>query len=291
MKFSKLVFTIMALVTLFSAVVYAATNETQKAEKGQNLNWIKGPNKASIGSMAEITLEPGYVALNGSDTRMLLESMHNLTSGKELALVGKTTADKNDMEYFAVYTFDDVGYVKDDEKSKLDADAMLKQIKENNIKGNEEKKKRGWETMTVVGWSIPPRYNSETHNLEWATKLKTEKGEEVVNFNTKYLGRHGVMKVILVCQPAKLDSTISDFQKAMKKYAFVKGNSYAEFTQGDKIAKYGLSALVVGGAAAVAAKSGFLKYGFKLIIAAAVAVAAFARKIYDKLRTFFGKSK
>jgi uncharacterized membrane-anchored protein len=221
---------VMALILLSFSYGYSAEDPQTLIGK---LNWIKGPNTANIGSMAQIQLSNGYMALDGGDTRKLLESMQNLTSGDELALVGK-----DDLDYFAVYSFDNIGYVKDDEKSSIDAEALLAQLKKNNEAANEEKRKKGWKTMTVAGWAIPPRYNSQTHNLEWAVRFKSEEGHDVVNFNTKYLGRHGVMRVILVCDPLKLDSTITDFQNVMSKYEFVKGNSYAEFTQGDKVAKY-----------------------------------------------------
>jgi uncharacterized membrane-anchored protein len=272
---------LMAMVFVLSGVSTGFSAEDPSSIVGK-LNWIKGPNKASIGPMAEITLARGFVALDGSDTRRLLEAMQNLTSGEELALVGT-----EDLNYFAVYAFDDIGYVKDDEKSSIDADAILAQIKKNNIAANEEKKKKGWQTMDVVGWAFPPRYNSQTHNLEWAVKFKADDGQEVVNYNTKYLGRRGVMRVILVCDPAKLEPTINEFQNVMTTFSFIKGNSYSEFTQGDKVAKYGLSALIVGGAAAAAAKSGLFKYLGKFIFAVGIAVIAFAKSIFEKLTGLF----
>jgi uncharacterized membrane-anchored protein len=44
----------------------------------------------------------------------------------------------------------------------------------------------------------------------------------------------------------------------LKGFAYSQGHKYSEWKSGDKIAKYGLSALVVGGAVGVAAKLGFL---------------------------------
>jgi len=272
---------LMAMVFALTGVSAGFSAEDPSSIVGQ-LNWTKGPNKASIGPMAEITLKSGYVAIDGNDTRRLLESMQNLTSGEELALVGT-----EDLDYFAVYAFDEIGYVKDDEKSSIDADAILAQIKKNNAEANEEKKKKGWQTMDVVGWAIPPQYNSQTHNLEWAVKFRADNGQDVVNYNTKYLGRRGVMRVILVCDPAKLEPTINEFQNVMADFRFTEGNSYSEFTQGDKVAKYGLSALIVGGAAAAAAKSGLFKYLGKFIFAAGIAVLAFAKSIFGKITSLF----
>ena len=66
--------------------------------------------------------------------------------------------------------------------------------------------------------------------------------------------------------------------------------------QGDKIAKYGLAALVVGGAAVGAAKLGLFawlavifKKGFKVIIVAVIAIAAAVKNFFARL--FGGRSK
>lgn len=276
----KLILNFFFVFTLFlSSSVFAVEDPTTIVGK---LNWVKGPSTANIGPMAQIKLRKGYVALNGSETRRLLESMQNLTSGEELALVGT-----EGLDYFAVYAFDNIGYVKDDEKSSIDADALLSQIKKNNLAANKKKKEKGWKTMDVVGWAIPPRYNSQTHNLEWAIRYVDDQGQEVVNYNTRYLGRLGVMKVVLVCDTDKLNSTINDFQNIMTDFNYVKGNSYSEFVQGDKIAKYGLGALIVGGAAAAAVKSGLWKYLGKMIFALGLGAVVFAKSIYQKVINVF----
>jgi len=68
----------------------------------------------------------------------------------------------------------------------------------------------------------------------------------VVNYNTRLLGRKGVMEVSLVVDPEKLSATMPAYQALLKDYDFKQGERYAEFRQGDKIAKYGLAALVTG---------------------------------------------
>ena len=77
--------------------------------------------------------------------------------------------------------------------------------------------------------------------------------------------------------------------KALSGYSYQSGNSYAEYRPGDKIAKYGLSALVIGGAAVGAAKLGlltwlivFLKKGWKLLVIGFAAVASFFRKLFTR---------
>jgi uncharacterized membrane-anchored protein len=83
---------------------------------------------------------------------------------------------------------------------------------------------------------------------------------------------------------------LPEFNALLAGYKYSTGETYAEYKPGDKIAKYGLGALVLGGAAVGAAKLGlfawlavFLKKGFKLIILAVVAIGAFFKKIVSKI--------
>ena len=114
--------------------------------------WQKGPSLAAIGEIAQIQVPEGYVFAGPNDTRLLMEAMQNPTSGTELGFIAPDTLD-----WFIVFEFDDIGYVKDDEKNSLDADAMLKSIKSGTERANEERKRRGWPLLTIVGWEQPPR--------------------------------------------------------------------------------------------------------------------------------------
>jgi uncharacterized membrane-anchored protein len=82
-----------------------------------------------------------------------------------------------------------------------------------------------------------------------------------------------------VADPDDLASAIADFKSTLTGFSYVPGQRYAEYKSGDKVAQYGLAALVTGGAAAIAVKTGFWKVivgaavaGWKFIAAGAVAV-------------------
>jgi uncharacterized membrane-anchored protein len=55
---------------------------------------------------------------------------------------------------------------------------------------------------------------------------------------------------------ASLDQDVKEFHAALSNLTFGSGQQYSEFRPGAKVAEYGLAALVVGGAAAVAVESG-----------------------------------
>src|SRR4029077_14977338 len=111
-----------------------------------------------------------------------------------------------------------------------------------------------------------PHYDTESNNLVWAIKGESE-NQAIVNHHTRRLGRGGVMSVGLVADPKILSKAITSFDDMMSKFQFIEGQKYSEFRSGDKIAEYGLTALVTGGAAAIAVKSGALKWLWKLGVA------------------------
>ena len=178
-----------------------------------------------------------------------------------------------DLRWFAVFAFDPDGYVRDDEK--IDPDAFLEILKKGNVEDNEERKRRGLETLVLEDWSVVPHYDVQTKRLEWGTRLRAQSGGLVVNYTIRLLGRSGVMRATLVSDPTSLDQDVREFKAALTGFDFNQGQKYFEFRDGDKVAEYGLSALIVGGAAATAMKSGGFK-AIKMLVFGAFAAAASA---------------
>jgi uncharacterized membrane-anchored protein len=268
--------------SLFSVVSACAL--AVSAFAAEKPDFLQGPAKAALGSIAEIQIPEGYQFTGAEGTKKLMEMLGNTVDGSELGFLAPTNSN-----WFVLFEFDDSGYVKDDDQDKLDADAILDSIRRGTELANKQRKKMGIPPVTVVGWEQAPKYNPETHNLEWCIRGESE-GEPVVNYNTRVLGRKGVMRVTVVGDPEEVKIALPDFKQLMAGYHFVSGQTYAEYKPGDKVAKYGLAALVVGGAAAGAAKLGlfaslavFLKKGWKLVVVAVVAVAAMFKKLFGRL--------
>lgn len=247
-------------------------------------NALQGPATAKLGNVAEIELPTGYEFFDGKTTRAILESSGEPTSGSELGLLHPTNA-----PWSVIFEFSNIGFVKDDEKDKLNADKLLAAIKAGNDEGNKERERNGNPPLLIVGWEQPPKYDPTTHNLTWAIRATSE-GRAILNYNTRLLGRKGVMEVVLVCDPDEFSETLLQFQGLLANHKFQTGESYAEYQPGDKIAKYGLGALILGGGAVAAAKLGllgpvilFFKKAWKLVIVALVAVAAMFKKVLNKI--------
>jgi len=244
------------------------------------LQWVKGPTSVEVAGNATLKVPEGYVFLDAKETTKFLTLTENLGSGKEV-LVGP-----EDLSWSAYLEFDDGGYVKDDEK--IDAPALLKSLKEANEEGNEERKRRGWASLTLTGWASPPAYNKETRRLEWATMLRTDQGD-TANFFTKVLGRRGNTSIVMASDPAGLAEAQKALAGVLDGFEYKPGERYAEWVPGDKVAEYGLAALVLGGAAAIATKKGlwavivgFLVKGWKLVAIAVAGAGAWLRKLTGK---------
>ena len=274
---STLLYILIVISCTCTIFIITSTAHGQDKNPLDKVKWQLGPSRANLGIIAEIILPDGFVFADANDTRYIMELFQNPPTGRELGFVAP-----NNLAWFTIFQFTETGYVKDDEKASLDADAILESIRKGTSASNEERKKRGWETITILGWQQVPHYDSNTNNLEWATRAQGESSGQVVNYNTRLLGRSGVMSVTLVCDPSILNQNIQDYKMILANYKYSKGNRYEEFVQGDKVAKYGLSALIVGGAAAAAAKTGVFKWLWKVLLGVAIGVGAFAKKIFGK---------
>lgn len=243
---------VIALIALLvPGIVQAQRDPVVIMQELQKLAWQRGPSEGVIGAKAKIRIPEGYAFLDEKNTRRFLELMGNPPRDNHYMIAPAN------LDWFAVFSFDPVGYVKDDEK--IDADKLLASLKEGDAPGNEERKRLGMPPIYTDGWHVPPHYDSSTKRLEWGMRLRDEKGGLHVNYTSRLLGRSGVMSAILVSSPQTLGEDMKAFNGALAGYDFVPGEKYAEFKAGDKIAEYGLAALVVGGAAAAAAKAGLFK--------------------------------
>jgi len=267
----------MAVIFLFAPIANGAETPSKEATKESPIDrvkWQKGPANGALGNLAQVKVPEKYIFAGAEDTKLLMEAMQNPVSGRELGFLAPEKA-----RWFVVFEYDDTGYIRDDEKGSLDATAMLESIKTGNEESNKERVKRGWPKLDITGWEQQPHYEEKTHNLEWAIRGESE-GKPVVNFNTRVLGRGGVMRVTLVTGPEELAATLPQYKAALMGFSYNSGHKYAEYRQGDKLATYGLSALVVGGATAAAVKSGAFKWLWKVGGLAVLASLGFMKKLF-----------
>jgi uncharacterized membrane-anchored protein len=207
--------------------------------------------------------------------------MENPITGQEAGTVAPAT---EDADWFVVFEWDPIGYVEDEEGTDLDPDGILKSIRDSTAAANQERQKRGWATMQILGWQEEPHYDSETHYLTWSI-IGESAGARNINRIVKLLGRRGVMTATLVCPPETLVVAAVESDQILAGYDFVLGSSYAEYMPGkDQLAQIGLSALIVGGAGAALIKTGLLARFWKVIVAALVAMGGGVARIFGSKR-------
>ena len=251
------------------------------------IEWEAGPTTAKLGNEAKVDVPENCRFADKKGTRKFMELTENPVSGGELGVLLCSGANPDDNLWFVVFTYDASGYVRDDEATTLDAEKILSSIREGTEAANRERKRRGWGTLTIQGWVREPYYDQATHNLTWSLRAADETGDAGVNHSVRLLGRGGVMHADLVTDPTQMDAAVAAFDTIVEGYRFVEGKTYAEWRDGDKVAAYGLTALVAGGAGAIAMKTGLIGKLWKLIVTAfvaawkviAVAVAAIGAKL------------
>ena len=272
------VITAVMAATLFSYGQSALSSETPEktmAQQLSELNWLMPGSVGRIADKAEFKTNDSYTFLGSADTDKFLVINGNPPPGNAYTVAPVKGS------WFGVLNFAAEGYVKDDEK--IDADELLSGLKEQNTLSNKERRQQGYPALTLEGWYFPPRYDTLDKRLEWATKFRNEQDQSIiVNVSTRILGRSGYTSAVLVTDPNTLDQDLLDFKNALKNFHYVGGEKYSEWKEGDKIAAYGLGALVLGGAAAAATSKG----GFKVI---GLAILAGLAAVWAGVKRFFGR--
>jgi uncharacterized membrane-anchored protein len=240
-----------------------------------------------LGNLAEIEVPEGYLFTEKAGAQKLLELTHNIPNGNEVgALVPE--GEEESEQWFVIFEFSETGYIKDDEKDELDADAILESIQEGTEKQNSVRREKGWPAFHVVGWEKAPYYDSRTNNLTWSIRGRDDVGIDSVNHSTRLLGRRGTMNVDLVVAPEQAAQAIPRVEQILTGFGYQQGHRYSDFISGDKVASYGLTALVAGGAGALAVKTGLLQKFWKVIVILLVAVGAALKRFFVRI---FGKSQ
>jgi len=283
------------IVIVVAAAASAAAQQEQAQPAGPppvEVAWVPGPATVDLGKEAEMKLGESYRFANGNDTRRLMQSWGNTVDNTEVGMVIPTAQGE---DWMVVFEYHDEGYVKDDDKDEIDADGILQGMKEGTEEANKRRKEMGVPGLHVVGWDEKPNYDPVTHNLVWAVRGRSDDGSEVVNYNMRLLGRGGYMSVTLIEDAAKFAAAKPKMKAVLDGFNYKPGRTYAEFRQGDKVAKYGLTALVAAGGGAVAAKLGLFgvlaKFFGKLGKAAVLLVLAAGAALKRLWSAITGRSK
>jgi uncharacterized membrane-anchored protein len=248
----------------------------------RSIDWKTGPCKGDLAGVATIEVPAGYKFVQTKDTGKFLELTQNLPNPNVAGVLLPA-----DERWFVVFEKNTEGYIKDDEKDKLDAGELLKAIQEGANTDNQERRKRGYPEITITGWEKEPFFDNDTKTLSWAYRYNAP-GEVGVNYQTRLLGRRGFMGVQMLTSPQELAGVLPEFKKVLSTFSFNAGEKYSEWREGDKVAAIGLGALIAGG---IAAKTGLLAKLGKGLIYIIVAIGAGIVALFRKIGSLFGGGK
>ncbi|NWK95930.1 DUF2167 domain-containing protein [Sphingobium lactosutens] len=191
---------------------------------------------------------------------------------------GKTFLDED--TWGAVITYDQSGYVKDDDVASTDFDALMTDMQSGEEERNKERADAGYPPVHLVGWAERPAYDRAHHSVVWARNLQFGSGGDgSLNYDVRLLGRFGVLSLNMISTMSHLPEVKAAASKFGASVTFDQGARYADFVPDvDKVAEYGISGLVAAGAGLLAAK----KLGFLALI------LAFGKKLLIPIILFFG---
>ncbi len=167
----------------------------------------------------------------------------------------------------------DLGYVDDKDAASIDYAELLTNMQADTLAGNEERKKEGYEPITLVGWASPPKYDFANKRLHWAKELQFgDSQNRTLNYDVRFLGREGVFVMSYIAQMHQLPQIEESLESVLGLASFTPGKRYTDFVPGaDTVAAVGIGGLIAGKAAAKAgliavALVALKKFGFLLLV-------------------------
>ena len=137
----------------------------------------------------------------------------------------------------------------------------------------------------------PPTYDAITHRLLWSLSSKpkgaTDTANAGINYNTYALGRDGYISLNLVTSLKSIERDKPVATNLLAALNFNEGKRYNDFNAStDKVAEYGLAALVAGVAAKklglLAMIGVFILKFWKIALLALVGLGALVPKIFKR---------
>jgi uncharacterized membrane-anchored protein len=271
----------------YSILSFAQDNSAQKIDSiEQTFTYERGSITLKNG-IGTITVPKGFKYLNAEQAERVLVDLwgnpktENITLG---LLLPENQGVLSQKGYVFNIQYDEIGYVEDKDADDIDYDELLTQIKEDTKEENIERKKEGYEPITIVGWASTPFYDKEKKILHWAKEIKFgSEAQNTLNYNIRILGRKGVLVLNAIAGTSELPLVQKDINKVIDIVSFNKGYTYAEFDSSiDNVAAWTIGGLVAG---KVLTKVGFFailaKFGKIIVITLIGLFGAFKNKIMN----------
>ena len=291
----KIAFATLALAFLTSAPAFAQNAPATEEERIEQLNaltWEIDPGDYALAnSSSTLSLGSDLAIVRNEDARRFNLLIQGVEAPAMEAYVEDTgTGVGIYFEYF------DEGYVTLDDWQDMDADGLLDSIRESTEAANEERAKVGMSPLVITGWIETPRLDAASNTAYWTIELE-EDGQSTVNAVALKLGRRGYEQITWVGMRADYEANPGLLATMIENHEYDTGFRYAEFTDGDMLAGFGIASLVAVTAGAntdfgkgiLVGLLLFLKKGWILLVAASIgAWAAIKKFFFGGKRRMFG---
>jgi uncharacterized membrane-anchored protein len=247
----------------------------------------RGLRTIALRDQATLKLPEGFGYLPTAEASKLMLAMGNDVGENFIGLIVPLGPE----DWMISVDYDPAGYIKDDDAKNWKSDELLQNLKDGTEAGNERRGKLGIPALEVTRWIEPPAYDSATQRLVWSIEAReknaTADAENTVNYNTYVLGRDGYISLDLITSATQIEAQKPIARTLLAAVSFSEGKRYADFNSStDKIAAYGLAALVGGLAAKklglLAVAGLFIAKFFKIILIAVFAGGATIRKFFTR---------
>lgn len=244
---------------------------------------VRGPNTVQLKDQAQLALPAGYGFVPPKEGAAVMDMLGNQTDERFLGLIFPESEESN---WFVTVDYEPSGYIEDDDAKEWDADELLQSLKDGTEAANEHRREIGVAEIQVTRWVEKPAYDAQTHRLVWSAEARDKSGQDadpVVNYNTYVLGREGYVSLNLITNSASVEADKPAAHELLAAVNFSDGKRYGDFNSStDKVAAYGLAALVGGLAAKklgllAAAGVFILKFAKVILVAVAAAGGAMAK--------------
>ncbi len=246
-------------------------------------------------NLAKINLPDGFRYLDPENTAHIVTDTWGNPPSETLGMIVPEGVNPYSISgWGVVISYEDEGHIDDEDASSIDYSSLLTDMQADVASENEIRMAQGYDTYQLKGWAEDPHYDATTHKMYWALDLHFGMEEEdypgTLNYNIRVLGREGVLVLNAVSGMDQLADVRQDMDALIPAVAFTNGNRYTDYTPGsDKLAAYGIGALVAG---KIASKAGlfsligaFLVKFWKFILLGLAAAGGLLKKL------FFGQGK
>lgn len=240
-------------------------------------------------SIGTLNVPESFRYLDAEQSRYVLEGLWGNPEDSTVLgmIVPSNRGVMADDSWAFIITFEELGYVKDDDAGEIDYEELLDEMKGDAAASNEYRASAGFEPIEIVGWASKPFYDEEKKVLHWAKEIKFgDSPFNTLNYNVRVLGRKGVLVLNAVSPMEELPEVQQSITPVLSSFTYADGSRYSDFDpEVDEVAAWTIGGLVAG---KVLAKAGFfalfLKY-IKFIILGLGAIGTGIWKWYKRKTT------